>query len=115
MSVLCEILAAVTSAATIRGELNRMKTCFAFVIFIICAASAGAITIDTVPVTNPGNQADMRYVDADHPNGVGAVSYSFNIGKTKVTNAQYVAMLNAVAKSDPYGLYSTDSASDTRG
>jgi formylglycine-generating enzyme required for sulfatase activity len=76
------------------------------VIFALCvvgvATSAGyAVTIDTVPIGNPGNPADKRY-DAD---GVGSVSYSFRMGHTEVTNEQYVEFLNAVAASDPFGLY----------
>jgi formylglycine-generating enzyme required for sulfatase activity len=65
-----------------------------------------AITIDTVPVGNPGNVADFRYPTSDYSGGYGAVAQTFRIGTTEVTNAQYVAMLNAVAAvSDPYNLY----------
>ena len=54
-----------------------------------------------VPVGNPGNVPDTRY------NGisVGAVAYTFNMGKFEVTAGQYTAFLNAVAKTDTYGLY----------
>jgi formylglycine-generating enzyme required for sulfatase activity len=68
-----------------------------------------------VPVGNPGNPADMRYVRSEHPNGVGAVAHLFRMGKTEVTNVQYVEFLNAVADDDPYGLYNTEMDSDTRG
>lgn len=56
-----------------------------------------AITIPVVPVGNPGNAADVT--------GFGAVSYAFQIGKYEVSNAQYAAFLNAVAKTDTYELY----------
>lgn len=79
------------------------------------ASPALAITIPTVPIGNPGNAADTRYIDTSHPNGVGAVAQSFNIGTTEVTNAQYVALLNAVAASDPYLLYNAGMTSDSRG
>src|SRR3954464_3395854 len=82
---------------------------FAFV------APGKAVTIPTVRVGNPGNPADMRYADSVHPNGVGSVAYSYNIGKTEVTNAQYVNFLNAVAASDPYGLYNANMGTDTLG
>jgi formylglycine-generating enzyme len=81
----------------------------------LTAPNTLAITIPTVPIGNPGNPADRRYFDGSHPNGVGAVAYPFHIGKTEVTNAQYVAFLQAVASSDPYELYSTSMASDIRG
>ena len=48
-----------------------------FVILLAWALSASAITIETVPVGNPGNA------------GVGSVGYNFRIGKYEVTNAQY--------------------------
>jgi formylglycine-generating enzyme len=73
---------------------------------IFTCASAQAINVLTVPIGNPGNAADIRWVDSNHPLGVGSVAIPFNMGKTEVTNAQYAAFLNAVAKSDPYGLYS---------
>src|SRR5207253_2820362 len=72
-------------------------------------------TIPAVFIGNPGNPSDTRYIDSNTPpNGFGSVAYSFNIGKTEVTHAQYVAFLNAVAKSDPYGLYSTTSSGIVR-
>ena len=47
--------------------------------------------------------------------GYGSVAYDYRIGTTEVTNAQYVDFLNAVAATDPYGLYNTSMGSDTRG
>jgi len=77
-----------------------------FVTFV-SSASVDAVTIPTVPIGNPGNPADLRYLHEYHPAGVGSVGYSFSIGKTEITNSQYVAFLNAVADSDPYELYSS--------
>lgn len=68
-----------------------------------------AISIDTVPIRNPGN------VDDSHGAGYGGVAYEYRIGTTEVTNAQYVAFLNAVAVSDPFGLYNEAMGSNTRG
>jgi formylglycine-generating enzyme len=61
------------------------------------AIVAHAIVIETVPVGNPGNDADT--------NTYGHVAYDYNIGKYEVTAGQYCAFLNAVAASDPHGLY----------
>jgi formylglycine-generating enzyme required for sulfatase activity len=78
--------------------------------------SAGTVTIETVPIGNPGNAPDTRYNDEEfHPNGIGSVGYSFKIGATEVTNAQYVEFLSAVAASDPYGLYRTSMGFDPNG
>jgi formylglycine-generating enzyme required for sulfatase activity len=52
-----------------------------------------------------------------HGAGYGAVSYEYDIGKYEVTAGQYTEFLNAVAKTDAYGLYNTgmDTAVDTYG
>ncbi len=88
-----------------------MKYALAFVaaIALIPALRAQAITIDTVTVGNPGNPARIQ-------GGVfGSVSTTYKIATTEVTNAQYVMFLNAVAASDPYGLYNTNMSFYTRG
>jgi formylglycine-generating enzyme len=76
-----------------------------------CAFCHAAI-IDTVPIGNPGNPAAPFF---PRPNGVGSVDYSFRMAKTEVTNAQYVAFLNAVAAGDPHGLYQTSMGDTTWG
>jgi len=85
-------------------------------LFLVCATSllapvpASAITIPTVPVGNVANGNDP--IDGDpFTAGVqnfGSVGYAYRIGTTEVTNAQYVAFLNAKAASDPLGLYATN-------
>ena len=55
------------------------------------------VAIEQVTVGDAGNTADDT--------GFGAVSYGYRIGKYEVTVGQYTEFLNAVAKSDPYGLY----------
>jgi len=52
-----------------------------------------------VVVGNPGNPKDAQWNTAR-----GSVSYTYEISKFKVTNAEYAAFLNAVAKSDPHNL-----------
>lgn len=59
---------------------------------------SGQTSLEFVHVGNPGNAADST-------TGSGAVAYMYQIGKYDVTAAQYVEFLNAVAKTDPYGLY----------
>src|SRR4051794_21386670 len=91
------------------------KAAVLFIAVTLFPVPCYAITIDTVPIGNPGNPADPSVGDPYHPNGVGSVGYAFNIGKTEVTNAQYVAFLSAVAKSDPYALYTTAMTTDLHG
>ncbi|NIM51450.1 MAG: PEP-CTERM sorting domain-containing protein, partial [Gemmatimonadales bacterium] len=55
--------------------------------------------MEWVTVGDPGNVNDTH--------GYGGVGYVYNIGRYEVTNAQYCAFLNAVAASDPHGLYNT--------
>ena len=64
--------------------------------------SGGQTSLDFVTVGDPGNAPDTT--------GLGAVSYTYSIGKFDVTAAQYVEFLNAVAKTDPYGLYTPSMA-----
>ena len=68
-------------------------------IALLCMAgmAQAKITIDTVKVGDKVNTADTT--------GFGSVAYNYNIGKYEVTAGQYTAFLNAVAKSDTYGLY----------
>lgn len=73
----------------------------------IFATSARAITLDTVPVGNPGNAADPST-----GNLYGSVSHNYRIGTTEVTVGQYTAFLNAVAATDTYALYNPLMASD---
>ena len=54
------------------------------------------VTIQTEVVGNAGNAADTT--------GYGAVNYTYNMDKYDVTASQYAAFLNAVAKTDTYGL-----------
>ncbi|MBL0927263.1 MAG: SUMF1/EgtB/PvdO family nonheme iron enzyme, partial [Phycisphaerales bacterium] len=61
------------------------------------------VTIPTVTIGNPGNAADPL-------TGFGSVPYTYNIGTTEVTNAQYAQFLNAVAATDTNGLYNTNMA-----
>ena len=60
---------------------------------------SGETSLQFVTVGNPGNAADPT-------TGYGAVGYTYQMGKYDVTNAQYIAFLNAVARlGDPETLY----------
>ena len=77
-------------------------------VLLATGAAQAAITIETVPVGNVGNDGELSGDGAGGfgPDRIcGAVAYSYNIGKYEVTAGQYTAFLNAVAKTDAYGLY----------
>jgi formylglycine-generating enzyme required for sulfatase activity len=83
--------------------------------FVLAAALSGAsaasgVAIDWVSVDGPGNACDTQTQGC-----FGAVAASFQISRTEVTNTQYAAFLNAVAKADPNGLYSPSMASNGAG
>ena len=78
-------------------NLKKRNIAYIGVALLIFAAAANAATIDTVTVGNPGNAADSNHF--------GAVSYTYDMGKYEITAGQYGEFLNAVAKSDMYGLY----------
>jgi formylglycine-generating enzyme required for sulfatase activity len=78
----------------------------------------GQISIETVPVGNPGNAGELSGEGAGGygPDRIcGAVDYEFNIGKYEVTAGQYTEFLKAVAATDTYGLYNTNMWSGTYG
>ncbi len=73
----------------------------AVAVLALATAATQAVTIETVPVGNPGNADDT------HGDGYGAVDYAYNIGTYEVTAGQYTEFLNEVGGVDTYGLYST--------
>ena len=71
------------------------------VVLGVWAPAAQAVTIEYVPVGDPGNVADDTFY--------GSVGYEYRIGKYEVTNSQYAELLNAVARvGDPNRLYHND-------
>lgn len=78
---------------------------------LILTPMATAVTIETVPVGNPGNAGEWsgESYGGHGPDRIcGAVSYEFNMGTYEVTAGQYCEFLNAVAVTDTYGLYNTN-------
>ena len=61
------------------------------------AKNPAAMGYELVKVGHPGNRKDKT--------GFGAVKKTYWIGKHEVTIGEYCAFLNAIAKTDPYGLY----------
>ncbi len=70
------------------------------------ASGGGLTSLQFVTVGNPTNAPDTL-VMSDGTSGYGAVGYTYNMGEYDVTAGQYATFLNAVAQSDPYGLYNT--------
>ena len=88
-----------------------MRSILALLAMLVSPLSIQAVTIDTVLIGNPGNDPDPQL-----PHGLfGRVTTTYRIGVTDVTNAQYAEFLNAVAASDPYGLYHTFMDFSTKG
>lgn len=59
--------------------------------------SAAAGPPELITVGDADNASDVT--------GYGGVAYEYRIGRFEVTNDEYCEFLNAVAKSDPHGLY----------
>jgi len=78
--------------------------CVAFISAGVFNMPTGQTSLDFVTVGDPGNVADTHYAK------LGAAEYTYNIGKYDVTAAQYCQFLNAVAKTDTYGLYNPNMA-----
>jgi formylglycine-generating enzyme required for sulfatase activity len=73
-------------------------------LLLAASTASAAITIPTVSVGDAGN--------ADDGTGYGGVAYNYEIGTHEVTNSQYTAFLNAVAKTDTHSLYNENMGSD---
>lgn len=88
---------------------------FPLLLCLACAAPATAF-----PALIFGDEYWAKIGDAGNAAHVGAptygaVAYEYSIAKTELTNAQYVDFLNAVAATDPYGLYHASMGSTLRG
>jgi formylglycine-generating enzyme len=59
----------------------------------------GETNLSFVTIGDAGNKADA--------NGYGAVAYSFEMSTYDITVSQYTAMLNAIAQTDPMGLFNS--------
>jgi formylglycine-generating enzyme required for sulfatase activity len=87
--------------------MSRLLTYAAATTLTAATCVSAAISIQTLPVGNVGNVADTS--------GFGSVNYAYNIGEYDVTSNQYTAFLNAVAQTDPYGLYNSYMSYTTNG
>lgn len=70
---------------------------------IIGTAAAAPELVEIGDAGNPGQSIPFGELKKAYPRGT--VNYPYRIGKTEVTNWEYATFLNAVAKSDPHGLY----------
>ena len=87
---------------------NGIRMMCLAVICLTVVSVASAVDIKTVPVGNLGNAGEWSgesYGGYGPDRICGAVAYAYNIGKYEVTAGQYTEFLNAVAKTDTYGLY----------
>lgn len=100
------------SPAVVAGGALRGIVCSA-VLGIASAASAGGGggVVDLVTVGDPGNAPDTRVQEIGAV-ACGAVDHEFRIARFKVTIGEYAAFLNAVARSDPHGLYNPQMANN---
>ena len=82
-----------------RRVIGAVVLCVAFV------SGASADFMEFVTIGNPGNAGNMAYPTTS---GFGAVGSEYLIGKYPVTAGQYAEFLNAVARTDYYGLWNSN-------
>jgi formylglycine-generating enzyme required for sulfatase activity len=71
---------------------------------------SGQTSLSFVTVGDPGNAGEQSGLMHGDTNYYGSVGYIYQMGQYDVTLAQYTMFLNAVAASDPYGLYKPEMA-----
>jgi formylglycine-generating enzyme len=81
----------------------------AAVIGLQSSVATAQVTIDFATVGNAGNAGDPNAFNR------GGVAYEFRVGRFEVTNSQYATFLNAVAASDPNGLFNPSMGTSDRG
>ena len=95
-----------------------------YIVGVLFVCSVGSslranVIIDLTYIGNAGNADDLMWEgNPDVPEDdiyMGGVSYDYYIGTYEVTVAQYTEFLNAVAASDPYGLYNSSMATGPLG
>jgi formylglycine-generating enzyme required for sulfatase activity len=107
--------------SSIKKPKTNYATVFVAAAFTLGAATAPGAAVGTDYLTDPSLMVKVGYADnAADPatnNLYGAVSYDYYIGKYEVTNAQYVAFLNAVVGTgtDTYSLYNSTAGSSALG
>jgi len=90
---------------------QKVNWMFLAAAMVLTAGTAQAVTIDIVPIGDPGNAGELSGSGAGGwgPDRIcGAVDYAYNIGKYEVTAGQYTAFLSAVGGVDTYALYNTE-------
>ena len=74
----------------------------------VASVPLAASAVEWVTIGDPGNPPDAETscrLNELCVTGLGSVPYTFRISKYEATNAEYVEFLNAVAASDPRGLF----------
>lgn len=87
---------------------HQMSMLGAAAVMLLLCDPVLAVTIDTVLIGNADNDGELSGGGAGGSGpdrDCGAVGYVYDMGTYEVTAAEYCAFLNAVAKTDTYGLY----------
>jgi len=98
-------------AAGLRVRAGRIAVLIAACAFVL-AGAASAVTIDWVPIGDPGNPPVVGQNGVCGAADCGSVAYDYSISKYEVTNTQYAEFLNAKAAADPLGLYNASVETD---
>ncbi|MGJ8642825.1 MAG: formylglycine-generating enzyme family protein [Luteolibacter sp.] len=86
--------------------MKRIQTTIKLVLgagIFLASPAFAVVSIDYATIGDAGNATDPATGSL-----FGAVAYEYQISKNETTISQYAEFLNAVAKTDTYGLYNTD-------
>jgi sulfatase modifying factor 1 len=90
------------------SRVSSLRWLCSLAIMSVAPALCLAVSMDLVPVGNPGNPGELSGNPTAGIGGMaicGGVNYTYQIGRFEVTLGQYTAFLNAVATTDTYALY----------
>jgi formylglycine-generating enzyme required for sulfatase activity len=92
---------------------REATVCVLTVVFVLAygVTAPAQVIIEMTTVGDPANIPDDEVMPTDGTTDYGGVAYIYRIGRYEVTNSQYAEFLNAVAASDPNGLYNVNMGS----
>lgn len=97
-------------------KIMKLPLATSLVMALAAASASAAVSIDWVTIGDPGNAAqsaaNRAHSFGSGGDGFGAVADTYRIARNETTISDYAVFLNAVAKSNDYGLWNSSMGSN---